>query len=221
MAAAPDAAASALSFVESVSSASAALSSAGVDTPQVAATGIAGALKAVLSKAKGIVSNRAALELQLAKVRVLSRSFFNPLEFSKPPDRAQCLHRIQVNAAHYKAIYGLVVITCLVYTILSSPLLLLGLALMLAAWLYAFVLNPADATITVCGQELRRREKFVLLIPFSLLVVLVTGLINSLFSVLMFSALIAVPHASFHECGELDALDALELQGLQEDPIDV
>jgi len=61
----------------------------------------------------------------------------------------------------------------------------------------------------------------VALVPFSLLVVIITGMINSIISVIFFSAMVSVPHASFHECGELDALDALELQGLQTEPIGI
>ena len=53
------------------------------------------------------------------------------------------------------------------------------------------------------------------LAPFSLLVVTLCGLINSLLYVLMLTLFVSVPHAAFHEVVELDALDALELEGLQ------
>ena len=145
-----------LNFVESVTAAATVASVTGVDAP-TAASGVMGVVKALLGRLKAGLSNREALQLQFVKVRVLSRSFFNPREFSKPPDRATCINRMQTNAAHYKAIYGLVLLTCLVYTILSSPMLLFGLALLLGVWSYAFVLNAADTPITLFGYEMKRR----------------------------------------------------------------
>ena len=68
----------------------------------------------------------------------------------------------------------------------------------------------------MCG--VRRREKLFALAPFSLLVVLLCGLINSIIYCIFMSLFLALPHASFHEVVELDALDALELEGLQSNP---
>ena len=45
-------------------------------------------------------------------------------------------------------------------------------------------------------------------------VVLICGLINTVLWVLLLTGVITVPHASFHEVAELDALDRLELEGL-------
>ena len=60
----------------------------------------------------------------------------------------------------------------------------------------------------------RRREKLAALIPFTILVITLCGLINSLVYVLFLSVLLSLPHASFHDIPEIDALDALELEGL-------
>ena len=156
------------------------------------------------------------------RAKVLSRSFFNPREFSKPVDRTEWLQRVRSNAGHYKLIYSVVFVSALVYTILSSPLLLLGMAATAGAWAYAFVLTSPDTALQVFGFELRRREKLIALVPFSILVVTLTGMINSLIYVLCISSCISLPHASFHEVSELDALDALELQGLAApDPLSV
>ena len=70
-------------------------------------------------------------------------------------------------------IYGVIFVVCLVYTILSSPMLLLGLAAMLSMWFYSFVLISPDTPLVACGFELKRREKLVVLVPLSLLVVTV------------------------------------------------
>ena len=100
---------------------------------------------------------------------------------------------------------------------LSSPWLLLGLTVISGAWAYAFVLTSPETPITIAGFELRRREKMLALAPFSLLVVLLCGLINSIIYVVLVSVLLSLPHASFHEVVEMDALDALELEGLKTD----
>lgn len=179
-----------------------------------ASSGALAVLKSFLAKVKSTLGNREALQHQLTKVRVLSRSFFNPREFSKPENRTEGLRRLQTNIFHYKAIYGIIFLSCLAYTVLSSPMLLIGVGLLFGIWLYSFVLISPDTPLKVCGFELKRREKLVALVPFSLIVVTLTGMINSLFWVFCLSSFVSVPHAVYHEVGELDALDALELDSL-------
>ena len=50
---------------------------------------------------------------------------------------------------------GILFVLVLVYTVLSSPLLLLGLATIGGAWTYAFVLNAPETPINVAGYEVR------------------------------------------------------------------
>jgi len=184
-----------------------------------ASNGAVAMLKSFVLKAKSSLGNREALSHQLTKVRVLSRSFFNPREFSRPENRTEGLRRLQSNIFHYKAIYSVIFIICLVYTVLSSPVLLIGVALLFSMWVYSFVLISPDTPLTVCGFELKRREKLVALVPVSLLVVTLTGMINSIVWVCCLSSCVSVPHAVCHEVGELDALDALELDSLTSEPL--
>ena len=101
-----------------------------------------------------------------------------------------------------------------IYTVLSSPLLLFGMLMLLGAWLYAFVFMAPDAIMEVAGFQLKRRERLLVLVPFSILVVTLTGMINSLLYVVVLSSLVSLPHAAFHTPAEFDELDALELEGL-------
>ena len=94
---------------------------------------------------------------------------------------------------------GILFVAVAVYTVLSSPLLLLGLSLLAGAWAYAFVLTSPETPITIAGFELRRREKLFALAPFSILVVTLCGLINSIVWCVVLTVLLALPHASFHE----------------------
>lgn len=138
-------------------------------------------------------------KLHVGKATILARTFLNPTLFSKPATRDEWLVRVRGNVSHYRSLYLLLAGAVLVYTVLSSPLLLIGLCLLAGAWAYAFVLTSPETPINVFGMELRRREKLIALLPFSLLVVTLCGLITSLVWVCFLSSIIALPHASFHE----------------------
>ena len=138
-------------------------------------------------------------KLHVGKATSLARTFLNPTLFSKPATRDEWLVRVRGNVSHYRSLYLLLAGAVLVYTVLSSPLLLIGLCLLAGAWAYAFVLTSPETPINVFGMELRRREKLIALLPFSLLVVTLCGLITSLVWVCFLSSIIALPHASFHE----------------------
>ncbi|KAG8469516.1 hypothetical protein KFE25_005971 [Diacronema lutheri] len=148
-----------------------------------------------------------------ARTLILGRSFLNPLKFSRPVDQGEALMRLRANWGTYKPFYGLIYFFFLLYTILSSPLLLLGLFSIGGSWAYLFVLHDAPAVVKVGGYELGRREKLLTLIPGTIIMVAVTGALSSLVWVLFISSLVALPHAVTHEKPELDALDQLELEG--------
>lgn len=169
----------------------------------------------LISRVKAAASNREAIRLAVGRQVILARGFVDPRSFSKPAAQEQVLARIRANFAHYRSLYSILFMAVLVYTVLSSPLLLLGLSVLAGAWAYCFILTKPEDPVHIAGYELRRREKLLALAPFSILVVTLCGLINSLLYVLVVTLFIAVPHASFHEVVELDALDALELEGLQ------
>ena len=165
-----------------------------------------------------MVSNTEETRVAVGKLVILARAFVAPTAFSKPADRSECLRRVRANVSHFRNIYGLIFIAVMIYTVLSSPMLLFGLFILASAWVYAFVLTNQEEALTIAGFEMRRREKLFALVPFTILVVTLSGMINSLLWVLILSSLIALPHASFHEPHELDALDALELEGLKSGP---
>jgi len=175
----------------------------------------------IIAKIKSVASNREFIRTVIGKQAILARGFFSPTSFSKPETRDVWLARVRANFSHYRSLYGILFAVVLVYTVLSSPLLLLGLSVLAFAWLYAFVLTSPETPINIAGFELKRREKVLALAPFSLLVVVLCGLINSLIWVVILTTILALPHASFHEVVELDALDALELEGLKATELDV
>ena len=148
-----------------------------------------------------------------ARVKVLSRSFFNPMEFSRPSSQADWLERVSVNASHFKLLYALIFLPVIVHTMLSSMWLRIGSCILAALWGYTLA---KTGTATLCGMELRDREKLYVLVPLSVVIGLLTGMVNALVFATLIFACVTMPHMSFHEPARFDALDALELQTLSE-----
>lgn len=175
----------------------------------------AGLFSKLVTYVKSLLTNRETIKIIFGKTTILARGCMNPRSFSKPENRELWLQRVRTNFSRYRSLYAILFLAVLVYTVLSSPLLLLGLAMLASAWAYAFVLKKPEDAIEVFGIELRSRQKLMALAPFTLIIVVFTGMINSLIWVLILTVILALPHASFHEAPEMDALDALELEGLQ------
>ena len=150
-----------------------------------------------------------------ARAKVLSRSFFDPREFSRPASQADWLERVSVNAAHFKMLYALVFLPVLVHTMLSSMWLRLGSCILVVLWGYAL---RTTGPLNVFGWEVSAGQKLYVLVPVSVVIGLLTGMINALVYATVIFACVTMPHMSFHEPARLDALDALELQTLSEGP---
>ncbi|KAJ1638461.1 PRA1 family protein-domain-containing protein [Pavlovales sp. CCMP2436] len=148
-----------------------------------------------------------------AHTLVLARGFCNPLKFSRPADQSEALSRVRANWGTYRLFYGVIYSLVLIYTILSSPILLLGLATIGSAWAYLFVLHDAHTVVKVGQYELGRREKLFTLIPGTIIIIAISGALSSLVWVFILSTFVSLPHAMLHHTPELDALDVLELEG--------
>ena len=71
----------------------------------------------------------------------------------------------------------------------------------------------------MCGKEVGAGIlKLYVLVPLSVLIGLLTGMLTVLVYATMIFACVTMPHMSFHEPARFDALDALELQTLSEGP---
>ena len=109
----------------------------------------------LVAKAKAAVTNREAIRVAMGKQVILARSFFDPRTFSKPESQTVAIARIRANFAHYRSLYAGLGLVVLLYTVLSSPMLLLGLTMLAGAWAYAFVLNAPEDPISVAGAHRR------------------------------------------------------------------
>ena len=102
-----------MSAVSAMASAAAAVTDS--DAPPAA-----GLFNKVLETAKGVLSNKERIKQLLGTLRVTLRSAFNPLEFSRPATQTEWMQRVRTNGLHFKQLYGIVFLVCLVYTILRS-----------------------------------------------------------------------------------------------------
>ena len=130
-----------------------------------AADASTGMLKALLAsgfaRVKAVFASREEAKVMLGKLVVTGRTFLSPTAFSKPADRTEWVKRLRANLSFFRNIYLLIFLAVLVYTVLSSPLLLVGLSMLAGAWIYSFILTNQEEALTIGGFEMRRREKLI------------------------------------------------------------
>jgi len=144
------------------------------------------------------------------RIKALSTSFFNPLEFSRPTSQTEWVARVSANAFHFKLIYFCFFAPILVNTMMSSMWLQIGALVLCGAWGYAYGVRAADEQIL--GIPL---SKSLTCSALSVLVMLLTGMVNALFYTLVLFSLVGMPHMSLHNMpSAADALDAVEMQTL-------
>jgi hypothetical protein len=171
----------------------------------------AGAPSASSAGVSGLISRaREMLPAYVSRVKALSTSFFNPLEFSRPTSQADWVARVSANALYFKPIYACFLAPILVNTMMSSLWLQIGSLVLCAAWGYAYGVRAADEQIL--GIPL---SKFLTCSALSVFIMLLTGMINALFYTLVLFSLVGMPHMSLHNLpSAADALDAVEMQTL-------
>lgn len=151
------------------------------------------------------------LQAGFGRVRALSISFFNPLEFSRPASQADWIARVSGNASHFSPVYACFFAPVVLYTMMSSWWLCLGSLLVCALWGYAYILKASDAEIFRIPFS-----KFITCSVISVLCMLMTGMINALFYAIFLFSFVGFPHMSLHNLpGAVDALDVAELQPMQ------
>ena len=59
---------------------------------------------AIVTKVKGLISNREAIKREWGKQLILARTFVAPTAFSKPESREVWLQRVRGNFGHYRSL---------------------------------------------------------------------------------------------------------------------
>ena len=191
-----------------------AMSAADFSAPLPQAVGAAGASDGVggLRSLLAELLSREVWAERLARVAELSKSFFNPLEFSRPTSQADWISRVSGNASRFASIYFLFFLPILLRQMLSSWWLRIGSLLLLALWAYGYIHKKEESVLILCGVPL---PKVMACSIGSVIIMLMTGMLNALIGALMLFALIGMPHMSLHIAApSADAMDAVELQAI-------
>jgi hypothetical protein len=162
-----------------------------------------------LRNAIGRLLDRAAWTALIGRVGAQAKSFFNPLEFSRPASQSDWLARVSGNASRFSLLYACLFAPILVYTMLSSWWLVLGSTAIGGLWFYAYGVKQ-DTTFDVFGIPL---PKVLTCAVVTILVMLISGMLNALIGALFVFSFVGMPHMSLHTApGGTDAIDSLELQ---------
>lgn len=143
------------------------------------------------------------------RMRPWTTDFAAPNRFSRPGDSWAV--RLRTNVTYYKANYIAVFGGIVVFSIFSSPFLLVALIIFGAAWLYLLSFRPrlddgSIAPITIGGRTLSGMEQKVALGGISLLTMLCTSIGSTIFWALGVGTVLIALHAAshtteFHEVG--------------------
>ena len=83
-----------------------------------------------LAWAKSMITNKA----MWIRAGGLLRECADPRLFSRPADQAEALVRVRANFGAFRLLYGLIYLSFLTLSIITSPWLLCGLAIIGGAW---------------------------------------------------------------------------------------
>lgn len=179
---------------------------------QTASVGQGGsALSNLIELLKGFISP-AAWASVASRIQFLAGSFFNPREFSRPASQAEWVSRVTANASHFKLIYGLFFLPLLLQTMLSSFWLQMGSIALICVWGYGYGIKKEESSLPVFGVPF---PKVIVCASTSVVVMLITGMLNALLYAIFLFAVIGMPHLSLHNLpvnSAADALDAVEMQ---------
>ena len=177
----------------------------------VTAATTSGDASGFMSYVKSLCSREVWVE-RTKNISSLSKSFFNPLEFSRPASQTEWIARVSANATRFSSIYFCFFLPILLNTMLSSWSLRIGSFFLVALWIYAYGYKKDESVLMIGGVP---APKIVACTVISILTMLITGMVNALFGAIVIFAIIGMPHMSLHMAPSVaDAMDAIELQAI-------
>lgn len=160
---------------------------------------------------RSLFSKEAAMA-RMSQVMALSKSFFNPLEFSRPTSQGDWMLRVSANASRFAPIYMCFFVPIMINSMMATLWLRVGALVLCALWLYAYGYKKEETVLIVFGMP---APKVVVVATFSIIVMLATGMLNALTGAVFLFALVGMPHMSLHVApSAADAVDAIELQAV-------
>ena len=148
---------------------------------------------------------------KITQISSLSKSFFNPLEFSRPTSQTDWIGRVSTNGSRFAPIYVCFFLPILIHSMMSTLWLRVGSLVLLALWLYAYGYKKDESVLIIAGVP---APKVIACSVVSIVVMLATGMLNALMGAMFLFALVGMPHMSLHNAPTSDAMDAVELQAI-------
>ncbi|KAI1886233.1 hypothetical protein AGOR_G00211880 [Albula goreensis] len=133
--------------------------------------------------------------------------FVDQRKFSKPRNFAELCQRVLRNLDNYQSNYIFIFLGLILYCIISSPMLLVALAVFVGAF-YIIHLRSLESKLVVFGRELTGGHQMGLAGAVSLPVFWLAGAGTAVFWVLGATLAVIGSHAAFHE---LEGADVEEL----------
>lgn len=127
-------------------------------------------------------------------LRAVCLEAVNCRKFSNPSGPDDWRKRIMANFSHFKILYLTITVALTIWSLLFNLWIMSGIILLVLGWYYfsplAVLLCKIEKPTTI--------QKITIMVPVSIVVALVTGIISKLIELAIFSLVISVSHASFH-----------------------
>eukprot|EP00118_Oscarella_pearsei_P024943 m.307166 g.307166 ORF g.307166 m.307166 type:complete len:213 (+) comp41976_c0_seq1:3-641(+) len=138
------------------------------------------------------------------------RQFFSCARLSKPKSCGDWGGRVVGNIKNYKSNYIFVFLGLVIYCIITSPVLLIGLLLvMFALW---FIFRNEGKSISIAGKEIGLKEQVGLVCLMALPLFLFGGATSAIFWIIGASVCAILLHASFMSLESPDPADAFGVE---------
>ncbi|XP_061103489.1 prenylated Rab acceptor protein 1 isoform X2 [Conger conger] len=124
--------------------------------------------------------------------------FVDQRKFSKPRTFGELCQRVLRNVDNYQSNYIFIFLGLILYCIISSPMLLVALAVFVGAF-YIIHLRSQDSKLVVLGRELNKPHQMGLAGAVSLPVFWLAGAGTAVFWVLGATLAVIGSHAALHE----------------------
>lgn len=132
-----------------------------------------------------------------AKSHVTSSGFLSVRAFNVPRQDA-LMARVQGNVGAFWYAYGAIFGLVAFYNVFTSPLLLLGMFVVMSVYLFLFKIN-AGKVVKFGEHTCDTSQKTIFFGVLSLLVFVVSGFLSHLLSVTLWGSSLVLLHAAFHK----------------------
>ncbi|XP_038623211.1 prenylated Rab acceptor protein 1 [Tachyglossus aculeatus] len=155
----------------------------------------------------GGVPAREWLEQRRATIRPWG-PFLDQRRFARPQNLGDLCHRLGRNVEHYQSNYVFVFLGLILYCIITSPMLLVALAVFFGAC-YILYLRTLQSKLMLFGREVPPAHQYALAGAISFPFFWLAGAGSAVFWVLGATLVVIGSHAAFHQ---LESGDTEELQ---------